>query len=47
MTLPEEDEGRGATASPAEGALGATSDVFNAAAKGEKWSPKKVNYVKS
>jgi hypothetical protein len=35
MTLPEEDVGRGATASPAEGALGATSDVCDAAAIGK------------
>ena len=35
MTHPEEDVGIGATASPAVGALGATSDVFDAAAIGE------------
>ena len=35
MTRPEEDVEMGATASPAVGALGATSDVFDAAAKEE------------
>ncbi len=35
MTRPEEDVEIGATASPAVGALGATSDAFDAAAVGE------------
>ena len=35
MTRPEEDVEIGATASPAVGALGATSDVSDAAARGE------------
>ena len=35
MTRPEEDVEIGATASPAVGALGATSDVIDAAAIGE------------
>jgi hypothetical protein len=35
MTRPEEDIEIGATASPAVGALGATPDVFDAAAIGE------------
>ena len=35
MTRPEEDVEIGATAFPAVGALGATSDVFDAAAKEE------------
>ena len=35
MTRPEEDVEIGATASPAVGALGATSDVFDVATIGE------------
>ena len=35
MTRPEEDLEIGATASPAVGALDATSDVFDTAAMGE------------
>ena len=35
MTRPEEDVEIGATASPAVGAFGATSDVFDVAAVGE------------
>ena len=35
MTRPEEDVEIGATASPAVGAFGATSDVFDAVAKEE------------
>ena len=35
MTRPEEDVEIGATASPAVGALGATSDVFDVTAIGE------------